>query len=1645
MSNQLQKKIRNGVFTFVLLISSATPFFAEAKGFPAPGPCDSTTLNISLTQNNDSASLCLGSAYANVTGGQLPYYYYWSNGDSTANVNSLCTGSYTVVVTDAMGCSVNGVAVIVNDSFPPDPCSGFYAYTTHTNDSAGLCIGTASANVSGGQMPYTFFWSTTDTTPQVNNLCVGSYTLTVTDYLGCNSYSSVNIGTYNYCDSFNVYINTTNDSAGFCVGSATANVASNYPPYTYSWSNGGTVQQVNGLCTGTVSVTVTDNMGCSASVNANVGTYHPCNTTSLNVYITFTNDSAQLCVGTASANVTGGYPPYAFNWSTGDTVQNLTNICDGSISVTVTDTMGCVRNANAFVPSDSSSTTPCDSSSLNLSLSKTDVTGFCNGSVTANVSGGQSPYVYSWSTGHTTSSKINLCAGLYVITVTDANGCTRQQGITVNNDTSSVTPCDSSNLNLVLNQINANGSCNGTATANVTGGSSPYIYNWSHGGTTAHVNNLCVGSYSLLVTDASGCTRSGSLFIINDSTVSPCLTTTISITLNVFNANGGCNGSLTSSVGGGLPPYVYSWSNGATTAQLNNLCAAGYTLLVTDANGCTNSKSATVIDDPCLSSTLSVTVGHVNANGGCNGSVSSNVSGGQMPYTYSWNNGTSVAQMSNVCAGGYTLVVTDAMGCTRSAWAAVGNDSVIVNPCDSSNLNLGMSHVNASSGCNGSASSNVTGGTPPYSYSWSNGSTAVQLSGQCSGTYSLTVTDANGCYLSSSVFIMNDTSSATSCDSTTLSIVLNKINANSGCNGSVSVNASGGQTPYAYNWSPSGAVSPQVSNLCPGTYSVLVTDASGCTKNGSIAVANDSIADPCQSTSLSVSASSGNATNPAACNGTITGTATGGTTPYNFNWSNGAFTAHVTNRCVGSYTVTVMDADGCSRSAVTTVMPSDTSASAPDPCLGFGVNVGGSTTVSTCVGTATANVSAGNAPFSYSWSNYYNTPSVSDLCPGVYNVVVTDSMGCSATAGITIYGDAAAQAIPLSLFVTAADASAASNCDGTVSVAVSGGKPPYSYLYSNGATTASVNSLCPGFYSVHVTDDNGVIDTVGFVIASPAAVFNDTTNSTFSDSVIVATILAPSMETCAIDLANVDSVNLDSYYLMSEDTLSVTWAVFSNASTTPDLVVNKYGVGSDGVYTLILQLFCDGGSIKTMTSMTGGVGFLKAVVQVYVTQPDPLTLAIASQTQVTCFNGNNGSATVTPAGGIEPYTYLWSNGQTAPTATGLTAGLHTCTITGTGTIPGTILATATVSITQPATAVTTTVTAQTNVSCFNGNNGAVTLAASGGTGALAYSWLPSGGTNASATALAANTYTCVVKDANNCITNKVVAVTQPAAVTASVTAQANVLCNNGNDGAVTVTSGGGTGSLTYSWLPSGGSNASASGLTANTYTCSVADANGCSAAAIVSVTQPAAIASSQTLTLCLGQFVSVGSSTYSSAGTYSDILAAANTCDSTVSTTVIVNTVDTSVTANVSVFTANAASATYQWLDCSASYSVMVGETSQTFTATVSGTYAVIVTENGCPDTSSCYSVLLTGVGGHSNSGIFVFPNPAHDLIQIVTGNGPLTATVQILSLEGKLMMKRSFAGEKDSRIDISELPEGFYFIEVNKEGIISRMKVVKN
>ncbi len=282
------------------------------------------------------------------------------------------------------------------------------------------------------------------------------------------------------------------------------------------------------------------------------------------------------------------------------------------------------------------------------------------------------------------------------------------------------------------------------------------------------------------------------------------------------------------------------------------------------------------------------------------------------------------------------------------------------------------------------------------------------------------------------------------------------------------------------------------------------------------------------------------------------------------------------------------------------------------------------------------------------------------------------------------------------------------------------------------------------------------------------------------------------------------------------------------------------------------------GTTNTVSALTAGTyttivtdaNGCSASASTLITQP-PLLTASTITTKVSCFGGNNGSATVTANGGTSGYTYSWTpSGGTNTTASNLTAGTYTVITTDSKGCT----ASASATVTQPASALSATTTA-TPVSCFGGNNGSATVSASGGTSGYTYSWTPSGGTNITASNLTAGTYTVNVTDAKGCTTSAIATVTQPASALSATTTTSPVLCFGGNNGSATVTANSGTAGYTYNWTASGGTNITASNLIAGTYTVNVTDAKGCTASASVNVTQPISplsVTTSATAVNCFG-------------------------------------------------------------------------------------------------------------------------------------------------------------------------------------------------
>lgn len=426
-------------------------------------------------------------------------------------------------------------------------------------------------------------------------------------------------------------------------GSATATITGGASPYTYQWINLSTLATVGttnpaSLPSGGYKLVVTDANGCTFSNDS----IQVANNSPFSVALSSTNASCTNGTVTVTG-VTAGTPPYSYLWTNGATTQNIANLVMGSYGVTVTDANGCQTSNYVYL-----SQTP----TIMANVTSTPATCIqTNGSLTAFGSGGVPPYSYAWSNNVNTQSQSGVTAGMYMVTVTDANGCTGTGYGAVAN----TTPINAT-YTTVASSCTAS---NGSATLTVTGGAAPYTITWgtfpAQTGTTA--SNLAPGTYSFNIVDANGCVRSGSVNIPPVNVI----TATLSATPASCTA---ANGSLSVSASGGATPYTYSWSNGGTTATINSIAAGNYSVVITDNAGCSVTKSAN------LSSTSPVTLGFSTTQASCvynnDGATTVVATGGTSPYTYSWTNGGSTATINNLLTGNYWATVTDANGCTAS-------------------------------------------------------------------------------------------------------------------------------------------------------------------------------------------------------------------------------------------------------------------------------------------------------------------------------------------------------------------------------------------------------------------------------------------------------------------------------------------------------------------------------------------------------------------------------------------------------------------------------------------------------------------------------------------------------------------------------------------------------------------------------------------------------------------------------------------------------------------------------------------------------------------------------------------------------------------------------------------------------------------
>ncbi|PBI86824.1 hypothetical protein BSF41_32810 [Flavobacterium sp. ACN2] len=919
-------------------------------------------------------------------------------------------------------------------------------------------------------------------------------------------------------------------------------------------------------------------------------------------------------------------------------------------------------------------------------------------------------------------------------------------------------------------------------------------------------------------------------FVTSNIVLPPFYTVALGTTSNVT-CFGGNDGKIQINVTNGTGPFKY-YINGETTVNtLQSLPAGTYNIKVVDANGCSANINGVVITQPAAAVTVAKTSQtDVLCFGASTGAINITASGGVAPYTYDWADLTGTTDpedRTGLIAGTYTVTVKDSKGCTSAPLTVTitqsGSAVAVAKTSQTDVLCFGSS--------TGAINITASGGVAPYTYDWADlaGTTDPEdRTALPAGTYTVTVKDANGCSAAPLAVTITQPASAVTVAKTSQTDVL----CFGASTGAINITASGGVGPYTYDWADlTGTTDPEDrTGLIAGTYTVTVKDANGC----SAAPLAVTITQPASAVAVAKTSQT-----DVLCFGSSTGainiTASGGVAPYTYDWADLAGTNDTEDRTAlpaGTYTLTVKDANGCSAAplAVTITQPASAVAVAKT-----------SQTDVLCFGASTGAInitaSGGVAPYTYDWADIAGTNNPEDrtaLPAGTYTVTVKDANGCSAVPlAVTITQPSSAVAVAKT---SQTDVLCFGSSTGAINITASGGVAPYTYDWSDlaGITDPEDRTgLIAGTYTVTVKDANGCS-------AAPLAV-------TITQPASAVAVAKTSQTDVLCFGSSTGAINITASGGVAPYTYD--WADLAGTTDPED----RTGLIA-GTYTV---------------TMKDANGCSAAPLAVTITQPaSAVAVAKTSQTDVLCFGASTGAINITASGGVAPYTYDWADlagTNDTEDRTALPAGTYTVTVKDANGCSAAPLA---VTITQPASAVTVAKTSQTDVLCFGASTGAINITASGGVAPYTYDWADLAGTTdpEDRTRLIAGTYTVTVKDANGCSAAPLaVTITQPAsAVAVAKTSQTDVLCFGSSTGAINITASGGVAPYTYDWADLAGTNDTEdrTALPAGTYTLTVKDANGCSAAPLaVTITQPASAVAvaktSQTDVLCFGSSTGV--------------------------------------------------------------------------------------------------------------------------------------------------------------------------------------------
>ena len=694
-------------------------------------------LDVSVELENVTSINCFGeingAASVAVSGGTGTYSYQWSNGATEASIDQVPAGTYEVVVTDTENCSSTFSVTIQQ----PDVLA---VNASSTNESSFQGNnGTVTATPSGGNGTYTYLWSNGSTEQSQDGLAPGDYSVMITDENGCTKEQTVTVTEFicsisSDVSSVNVSCNGADD------GQATAFLTVGNNP-TYLWSNGAITGTVSNLGIGTFTVTITDENNCPSIQQVTIQEPPAINTTITNVVNVSCADDL---TGSATVEGLGGIGNLTYQWSTGATTSTVDNIGAGTYTATVTDENFCSTTIEAIVIANDAEFPTALSQDLAISL---DALGVANIS-SSMVDNGSTDNcgIVSMDLSQTTFDCSHLGTNEVTFTVIDGAGnqSTSTAMVTVTDDISPMIGCVD---NIVTN------SCSGVAYDMPAAADNCGIANIEliNGLSSGEVFPEGMTEVTYRVTDDSGNEAFCSFFVTVENTLAVESTTEV-----MPNCNGEANGSLTNIITGGTSSYTYFWNDGQTTETATNLEAGTYTLQVTDATGCQFEVISTLEQPEVL--TFDFEAADPPCFGAVNGSITAIVGGGTSDYTYLWSDGQTTSTAVGLEADTYTVEVTDANGCLVAS-----PEIVLTEPAELVLTLDNVTNTSTPTSTDGSADVTIEGGIGNYTYAWElDGnivSTEEDLIGATAGDYLLTVTDENGCEIVSNVITIESPTS----------------------------------------------------------------------------------------------------------------------------------------------------------------------------------------------------------------------------------------------------------------------------------------------------------------------------------------------------------------------------------------------------------------------------------------------------------------------------------------------------------------------------------------------------------------------------------------------------------------------------------------------------------------------------------------------------------------------------------------------------------------------------------------------------------------------------------------------------------------------------------------------------------------------